>query len=203
MRRALSVSCLLLLAVYVCLMHGQQAPRSTVFEGARLIVGDGTVIEDSDFIMEGTQFSRAGRRGQVQIPPGAVRVDLSGKTVIPTKVDVHGHIGYQHDFDGTMAKEYFTRENLIDHLERMAYYGVGGVVGIADLVDRSDLRGGRTPDSSRPARTPTSRCWMRTRSKTLPIPGRSAESSFAAGKWTAPHCARSGKPDGPEADFDL
>ena len=93
MRRALSVSCLLLLAVYVCLMNGQQAPRSTVFEGARLIVGDGTVIEDSAFIMEGTQFSRAGRRGQVQIPAGAVRVDLSGKTVIPTKVDVHGHIG--------------------------------------------------------------------------------------------------------------
>jgi imidazolonepropionase-like amidohydrolase len=152
MRRALSVSCLLLLAVYVCLMNGQQAPRTTVFEGARLIVGDGTVIEDSAFIMEGTQFTRAGRRGQVQIPAGAARVDLSGKTVIPTKVDVHGHIGYQHDFDGTMAKEYFTRENLIDHLERMAYYGVGGVVGIADLVDRSDLHGGRTNWPNAPLR---------------------------------------------------
>jgi hypothetical protein len=43
-----------------------------------------------------------------------------------------------------MSKETFTRENLIDHLERLAYHGVGAVVGIGDLVDRSDLRGDRT-----------------------------------------------------------
>ena len=43
-----------------------------------------------------------------------------------------------------MAKEYYTRENLIDHLERLAYYGVSAVVGIGDLTDRSDLAGGRT-----------------------------------------------------------
>ncbi len=39
--------------------------------------------------------------------------------------------------------------------------------------------------------------------KTLPIPGRSAESSYVGGKWTELHCARSGKPDGPEAVLDL
>jgi len=69
---------------------------------------------------------------------------LTGKTVMPTKVDLHGHIGYQHDWDGTMAKEYFTRENLIDHLQRLAYYGISATIGIGDLVDRSDLHGGRT-----------------------------------------------------------
>ena len=63
---------------------------------------------------------------------------------MPTKVDLHGHIGYQHDSDGTMAKEYFTRENLIDHLQRLAYYGISATIGVGDLVDRSDLHGGRT-----------------------------------------------------------
>ena len=63
---------------------------------------------------------------------------------MPAKVDLHGHIGYQHDVDGTMAKEYFTRENLIDHLQRLAYYGFSAVVSVGDLVDRSDLHGGRT-----------------------------------------------------------
>jgi imidazolonepropionase-like amidohydrolase len=63
---------------------------------------------------------------------------------MPGKVDLHGHFGYQHDWDGTMAKEYFTRENLIDHLERLAYYGVSATIGVGDLVDRSDLHGGRT-----------------------------------------------------------
>jgi imidazolonepropionase-like amidohydrolase len=117
----------------------------TVFEGARLITGDGSApIENSAFIVENTQFTRVGRRGDVQVPAGAARVDLTGKTVMPTKVDLHGHIGFQHVSDGTMAKEYYTRANLIDHLERLAYHGISGVVSIADLMDRSDLHGGRT-----------------------------------------------------------
>jgi imidazolonepropionase-like amidohydrolase len=124
--------------------QGRANTGVTVYEGARLITGDGTAIESSAFIVENTQFTRVGRRGEVQVPAGAARVDLTGKTVMPTKVDLHGHIGFQHVSDGTMAKEYYTRENLIDHLERLAYHGISGVVSIADLVDRSDLHGGRT-----------------------------------------------------------
>jgi imidazolonepropionase-like amidohydrolase len=141
--RSLLVLLSLLLAACSSQISGQA--RVTVFEGARLITGDGgAAIENSAFIVENGQFTRVGRREAVQVPTGAVRVDLSGKTVMPAKVDLHGHIGYQHDTDGTMAKEYFTRENLIDHLQRLAYYGVAAVVGVGDLVDRSNLRGGRT-----------------------------------------------------------
>jgi imidazolonepropionase-like amidohydrolase len=127
-------------------LTGQAQPtRVTVFEGARLIAGDGTPpIESSAFVVENDRFTRVGPRGQVQVPAGAARVDLTGKTVMPAKVDLHGHIGFQHDWDGTMAKEYFTRENLIDHLQRLAYFGISATVSIGDLVDRSDLRGGRT-----------------------------------------------------------
>jgi imidazolonepropionase-like amidohydrolase len=142
----------LYLAVALCLLLAWLSPlaqvRGTspamVFEGARLIVGDGSVVENSAFMVQGNLFARVGRRGEVPIPTGAMRIDLTGKTVMPAKVDLHGHIGYQHDADGTMAKEYFTRENLIDHLQRLAYYGVSAVIGIGDLVDRSDLHGGRT-----------------------------------------------------------
>jgi imidazolonepropionase-like amidohydrolase len=124
-----------------------QAPGTTgvtVFEGARLITGDGNTIENSAFIVENNRFTSVGRRVDVQVPSGAARVDLTGKTVMPTIVDLHGHIGYQNVAEGTMSKETFTRENLIDHLQRLAYHGVGAIVGIGDLVDRSDLRGGRT-----------------------------------------------------------
>src|SRR3954470_4950000 len=139
-------ACLALAAMFSIRVDGQRAAaRATVYEGARLITGDGSApIEDSAFVVENNQFTRVGRRGQVQVPAGAAHVDLRGKTVMPTKVDMHGHIGYQHDWDGTMAKEYFTRENLIDHLQRLAYYGISATVGIGDLVDRSDLHGGRT-----------------------------------------------------------
>ncbi len=117
----------------------------TVFEGARLITGDGSApIENSAFLVENNLFTRVGRRGQLQVPAGAAHVDLTGKTVMPAMIDLHGHIGFQHVADGTMAKEFYTRENLIDHLERLAYHGVGAVVSIGDLEDRSDLHGGRT-----------------------------------------------------------
>ena len=117
----------------------------TVFEGARLITGDGSPpIENSTFIVENTRFTRIGRRGEAPIPAGAVRVDLTGKTVMPAMVDLHGHIGFQDVPAGTMSKESFTRANLIDHLERLAYHGVSGVMGVGDLISRSDLRGGRT-----------------------------------------------------------
>jgi imidazolonepropionase-like amidohydrolase len=121
------------------------APRVTVFEGARLIAGDGSApIEDSAFIVENNQFTYVGRRADVKVPAGATRVDLAGKTVMPTLVDLHGHIGFQNIAEGTMSKETYTRENLIDHLELLAYNGVGAVIGVGDLVSRSDLHGGRT-----------------------------------------------------------
>jgi imidazolonepropionase-like amidohydrolase len=119
--------------------------QTMLFEGARLITGDGGApIENSAFLVENMQFTRVGPRGAVPLPAGTIRIDLTGKTVMPAKVDLHGHIGFQHDTDGTMAKEYYTRENLVDHLQRLAYYGFSAIIGIGDLVDRSDLRGGRT-----------------------------------------------------------
>jgi len=117
----------------------------TVFEGARLIIGDGSApIENSAFIVENNQFTQVGAKGTLQAPAGAAHVVLAGKTVMPAIIDLHGHIGYQNVPEGTMSKETYTRENLIDHLDRLAYNGIGVVVSIADLVSRSDLHGGRT-----------------------------------------------------------
>ena len=124
-----------------------QAPGAnvTIYEGARLIIGDGRApIETSAFVVQNGQFTAVGKKGSLKVPASAVHVDLSGKTVMPAMVDLHGHLGYQNVPAGTMSKEMFTRENLIDHLERLAYNGIGAVVDVASLVDRSDMRGGRT-----------------------------------------------------------
>jgi imidazolonepropionase-like amidohydrolase len=116
--------------------------RVTVFDGARLITGDGSApIENSVFMVENNQFTRIGRQGELQVPAGAARVDLTGKTVMPAKVDVHGHLGYENVVEGTTSKENFTRENLIDHLERYAYLGFSAVVSIADLAEREIMPG--------------------------------------------------------------
>ena len=55
---------------------------------------------------------------------------------MPAKVDTHGHLGYENVIEGTTSKANFTRENLIDHLERFAYMGFSAVVSIADLAER-------------------------------------------------------------------
>ncbi len=83
----------------------------TVFEGARLIVGDDSApIENAAFIVDNGRFGPVGKTGEVQAPAGAARVDLAGKTVMPAIVDTHTHVPVM-------------RDGLIDLLERKAVLG--------------------------------------------------------------------------------
>ena len=116
--------------------------EATVFEGARLIPGDGSpAIENSVFVVDNGQFTQAGQPGDVQVPEGATVVDLSGTTVMPAKIDLHGHLCYENVVEGTTAKENWTRENCIEQLERFAYMGFSTVMSIADLMEREVLPG--------------------------------------------------------------
>src|SRR5260370_33131227 len=122
----------------------QAQTSATGYEGARLITAGGGTIENSAFVVENGRFTQVGSRGELELPAGPGRVALAGTTVMRTMVDLHGHLGFQNIPASTMSKETFTRENLIDHLQRLAFHGVGAVVGVGDLVDRSDMKGGRT-----------------------------------------------------------
>jgi creatinine amidohydrolase/Fe(II)-dependent formamide hydrolase-like protein/imidazolonepropionase-like amidohydrolase len=118
-------------------MSGTAQIAVTLFEGARLIVGDGQIIDDAAFVVEGSRFAAVGRKGQLQAPSGAARVDLAGKTVMPAIVDVHSHLGFLDMATGTMSKDNFTRENLAEHLERYAYFGVAATCSFG--TDFGDL----------------------------------------------------------------
>ena len=77
-----------------------QAPAAavTVFEGARVITGgDRPPIENAILIVRGTRFDQVGRTGDVQIPPGAARVSLAGKIVMPAIIDTHTHLSGTRD----------------------------------------------------------------------------------------------------------
>jgi len=99
-----------------------ERPAATLFEGARLIVGDGRTVENGAVLVEGDTITRVGAKGNVAAPKNAMRVDLAGKTIMPGVVLAHGHIGYLKGT--TFARENYTRDNLIDHLNRYLYYGV-------------------------------------------------------------------------------
>src|SRR5437660_11140769 len=86
-----------------------QGGAATVFEGARLITGDGSApVADSAFVVENGRFTAVGRKGQVKAPAGAAHVDLTGKTVMPAIIDAHKHLAV-------------TREALVDELQPFAY----------------------------------------------------------------------------------
>jgi imidazolonepropionase-like amidohydrolase len=128
--------------------------RVTLFEGARLIAGDGSApVEDSAFLVENDRFTRVGRRGDVQAPAGAARVDLTGKTVIPALVDAHSHIGYMKDL--TSGPQNYTRENILDHMHRFAYFGVaasqamGSDFGDLPFQLRDEIQAGKYPEAAR------------------------------------------------------
>ena len=59
------------------------AQSVTAFEGARLIVGDGSVIDNATVVVEGAKVTQVGRTADVRVPTGATRVNLAGKTVMP------------------------------------------------------------------------------------------------------------------------
>ena len=127
MSRYKTLSCLLFCWVVAC-AQGTERPETSGdviwFEGARLIVGDGSApIENSAFLVEGNVFTWVGRQGEAGPPEGAARVDLSGRTVIPALLDAHQHIGLTNVKAGTNRTENYTRENLVEHLERTAYHG--------------------------------------------------------------------------------
>ena len=71
------------------------APLSAavLFEGGRLIVGDGNTIENASFLVEDGRFTQVGVAGTLDTPPGAARIDLTGKTVMPALIDAHCHLG--------------------------------------------------------------------------------------------------------------
>src|SRR5271163_3644607 len=71
-----------------------QAPAggATAFEGARIIVGDGRVIENGTLLVEGAKIAQAGPAADVHVPAGATRVNLAGKTVMPDLIDTHTHL---------------------------------------------------------------------------------------------------------------
>ncbi len=123
------------------------------FEGARLIVGDGSApIENAAFLVEGESFAWVGRAGERAAPAGAVRVDLAGKTVIPSLIDGHNHIGLTDIRDGSDSKANYTRDNLVDQLQRYAYYGIGATLSMgleADQVLAYELRDEVIPDAAR------------------------------------------------------
>jgi imidazolonepropionase-like amidohydrolase len=110
---------------------------ATAYEGARLIVGDGRVIENGTLVVEGSRLAQAGAAASVQVPAGATRVNLAGKTVMPMMIDTHVHLSIE-------------RDALVRDLKQRAYYGVSAALSLGtDGYELLDVRGQDIPGAAR------------------------------------------------------
>src|ERR1041385_6690852 len=122
----------------------------TAFEGARLIVGNGNVVESGTLVIDGNKIVQAGQG--VAVPAGAARINLAGKTVMPAIIDTHVHLSP-------------LRDRLIRDLKMRGYYGVGAVLSLGlDPYDLLDIRGQSIPGAAR--------YFSAGRGITMPEPGR-------------------------------
>jgi imidazolonepropionase-like amidohydrolase len=122
----------------LALLAGCATPPSggpvTAYEGARLIVGDGRVIENGTLLVQGGKIVGV---GTLAAPSGATRVNLAGKTVMPMIVDTHVHLSP-------------TREALIRDLRMRAYYGVSAAMSLGtDSYEILPMRNEDIPGAAR------------------------------------------------------
>ena len=145
----------LMLAAASIALYAQARPSPAVlYEGARLIDGRGRPpIEKSALLVENGRIAAVGPQGDVKAPAGATRVDLSGKTLMPAMINVHVHIGYEGY--ASWGAENYTPQNVLDHLQREAFYGVGVTQSVgsspteASIQFERDQAAGKFPAASR------------------------------------------------------
>jgi imidazolonepropionase-like amidohydrolase len=117
-------------ALLVLLAASPAAAQTTALVGARVLDGTGRVIENAVVLIRGERIEAVGPATSVSVPPGAMRVDLKGRTLLPGLVNAHGHVGstvgLRNDPNG------YTRENLVRQLRTYARYGVTTVYSLGD-----------------------------------------------------------------------
>ena len=106
--------------------------KITVFEGARVIIGDGKTIDNGTIVVEGDRFTQVGPAASVKVPAGATRVSVTGKTVMPAIVDSHVHTST-------------TEAELVNDLQRRARFGIGAALSLGlDGTDAAFIQRDKT-----------------------------------------------------------
>jgi len=111
------------------------AQAQTVLKGARLIDGTGwPAVENSVIVLDGDRIAAAGKSGSVAIPKGADVRDVSGKTIMPALINLHGHLGLSTNGADSVGGNY-TQQNVVNQLNKYLSYGVATVASFGQDED--------------------------------------------------------------------
>lgn len=113
-------------------------PNAVAYHGARVITGDGAVIEDATVIVENGVFTAVGPSSAIDGSDAGTQIDMSGKTVMPTLNNAHFHLPSD-------------RAARTAELQQAAYYGAGAAssFGLDEGTVGLEMRSESIPDAAR------------------------------------------------------
>src|SRR5215831_8279526 len=128
-------ACALAVLVMLAVPAAPALAEVVAYEGARLIVGDGNVVQKGTLVVDGAKIVQAS--ADARAPAGARRVDLAGKTVMPMIIDCHVHLNT-------------AREALERDLRQRAWWGVSAALSMGlDGFENLDVRHQALPGAAR------------------------------------------------------
>lgn len=116
---------ILVAALNVHIFAQEPVASEVLLESVRVIVGDGSMLENTRVLLRGETIQAVGDISESGLAPDLPRIDLSGKTLMPALIDAHAHTGYEGY--NSWGEENYSVANLLDHLQRYAFYGFGAV----------------------------------------------------------------------------
>ncbi len=93
------LSCIFVVFLLLSNAFGQS--KATAYIGATIIPIVGPTIEKGVLIIQNGKIIAIGDSASITIPSDAVRIDLTGKVIMPGLVDTHSHIGEGSGADGS------------------------------------------------------------------------------------------------------
>lgn len=121
-------------SLFALFAGGASAQKPTlVVENARVIVGDGTVLERGTIVISGERITSVG--AEPVEASGARRIDAMGRTVLPGLIDTHVHLLMEHLFEqprSDSAMQEFVRERLPARLRAYPEAGITTVMSAGD-----------------------------------------------------------------------
>src|SRR2546428_1199044 len=124
---AVSLAILMVLAAFFVQRSLAQAPAADVIAltGARVIDGTGRApLGQATLVIRNGRIEAVGAPAAVNVPAGATRVDMAGKTIMPGMINAHAHLNIDSEVKMPV------RDQLVQRLRTYAEYGVTSAVSL-------------------------------------------------------------------------
>lgn len=99
------------------------AQKAIVLQNANIIDGTGAAAHKGDILIQGDLIARVGTHIKAK---DATYINLGGKTVMPSLISDHVHIG---NVQGTQSgAQFYTRAHILEQLEKYERYGINNIM---------------------------------------------------------------------------